>query len=93
MTREETFHRALFVWGWEAQMDMVCEECAELIAAVCQARRGRATVADLASEVADVEIMCGQMRAMIGADHVDAAVEAKMERLRDRLSNCPDGPR
>lgn len=75
---------ALEKWGRDAQLTMAMEECAELIDAIAKHLRGRQS--DLAGEVADVEIMCEQMRVIIGEDHVNAAKEKKVRRLRIRLS-------
>lgn len=76
---------ALVTWGEESQLDMAIEECAELIAAIQQQRRGRVARQEVAAEVADVEIMCQQLRVVLGDDAVDNAKHLKFERLRSYL--------
>lgn len=82
---DDTLEAAIQKWGKEAQMDQAIEECAELIVALRHLRRGKATPEQVASEVADVLIMVGQLRIMLEYALVDRAVRAKMERLEERL--------
>lgn len=77
--------RALGRWGHQSQIDMVLEECGELIAAVNRHRRGRCSLADLAGEVADVEIIIDQLRIILGDGLVDNAKRSKLRRLAARL--------
>jgi len=78
---------AIAKYGKEPQWRQLQEECAELIAAVNRFMRKREAALDnLIEEVADVEIMLKQARLLIGNDDlVDAAVEKKIKRLRERL--------
>ena len=76
---------ALSKWGYSSQIDMAVEEAAELIQALHHHRRGRCTNEVVASEIADMTIMCGQLRLIFGAEEVDAAIAAKLERLGRRL--------
>jgi hypothetical protein len=78
---EDLFRRALALWGTDSQLGMVQEECAELIAAVSQYKRGRISEERLAEEVADVTIMVAQLRLLLGGGVVDRAVEKKLLRL------------
>jgi NTP pyrophosphatase (non-canonical NTP hydrolase) len=55
------YHSALQRWGIEPQLKMAIEECAELIQAICHTDRNRPDKCNLAEEIADVEIMCGQL--------------------------------
>jgi NTP pyrophosphatase (non-canonical NTP hydrolase) len=75
--------RAIRRWGVDAQVGMAIEECAELIVALRHVDRGRE--ADVASEVADVLIMCAQMACIVGIDKVASEVERKLSRLSERL--------
>ena len=75
--------KAVCEWGKTAQVDMMIEECGELVSALSQERRGRKV--DVASEIADVMIMAEQMRIMYGAYEVDVAINAKMYRLKQKL--------
>lgn len=81
----ELYQAAIEIYGQEPQMTMVVEEAAELILAVVRRSRGRTTPADLASECADVEIMIGQVRQIIGPRLVNHAKQEKLARLESRL--------
>jgi len=83
--REEIARQAVATWGHSAQIDMVIEECSELILALQHFKRGRNTADDVASELADVSIMFEQARVMFGADAVDEARRRKITRLVLRL--------
>lgn len=77
---------AAVVYGPDAQLDMLQEECAELIAIVNRWRRRRCDREDVAQECADVEIMLMQMRVYLGDEVVDAAKREKLARLDERLA-------
>jgi pentose-5-phosphate-3-epimerase len=59
----EIYHEAINQWGEDAQLNMVIEECSELIHAIQKFRRDKAErrVEDLVGEVADVGIMLDQV--------------------------------
>lgn len=74
-------------YGTNMQMDVTQEECAELIQAISKVKREglRATTYDnFIEELADVEIMIEQMKYMI-RDDLEAVIEIKLERQRDRI--------
>lgn len=81
---EELFGKAIELWGVEPQFRCCQEECGELISAINQFDRGRGTVEDLASEVADVLITTMQLRKMIGP-LVDKTINEKLDRLDKRI--------
>lgn len=83
------FRAALAKWGEGPQLMMVIEEALELALAVARKSRGRGTVDDLAEECADVEIMLGQVRSMIGDRIVDKYKRDKLDRLRRRVEDIP----
>lgn len=89
-TDEALYKSAIEVFGADSRMRLIQEECAELIAAVAQFARGRVGVLELAEELADVEIMCGQLRLLVGPGAVEAAKRAKLERLTDRVQGGCD---
>lgn len=89
MIQTETYEgfvlkEAIRVYGPGAQREQLAEECAELIVAISHFRRGRIGHAELAEEMADVEIMIDQMRVLGGAE-IDAAKAKKIDRLAERL--------
>lgn len=58
----EIYRAAVDKWGHNSQFEMVVKECAELIAALKRLQRNRTDLMPLLEEIADVEIMSGQMR-------------------------------
>lgn len=86
MSEDKLCGEALALWGPLAQMGVAMEECAELIVAINQLLRGRVEHDAVAEEVADVEIMCKQLRLIVGNELVDTAKEKKLVRLRDRIA-------
>ena len=72
-------------WGVDAQMDMLTEECGELIVATNHYRRGRISVDKFLEEVADVEILLEQMRHIFGDKHVEAAIDRKLQKYLKHL--------
>ena len=76
-------------WGIELQLDMMVEECAELIQAIIHLKRGGNTE-QLIEELADVIIMTRQMTKLYGHEQVGNAVQSKLERLQRRLKEPTD---
>lgn len=77
---------ALDTFGLEKQVDMCIEECAELQNALMKFRRGRATLEDVRTEIADVQIMCDQMSIAFGEKETLVEKCGKLERLAHRIS-------
>ena len=73
-------------WGRAPQLDMVAEECAELIAALNRCKRGRVGREVVAEEAADVYITLEFVRLWLGDESVDAAIARKLERLGKKLN-------
>lgn len=93
----ETLERAVYTWGPLEQLRMLGEEALELALACRHVDREREDAwENLAEEVADVQIMLGQLTAIAervdkpGLEHaVRVRREAKLERLRERLLQYP----
>ncbi len=91
--------RALKEWGETSQVDMAIEEAGELIVAIQKYfKRYSSTtqqleqkLKNLATEIADVEIMCDQLRCIIGDQLVNDEKESKLERLERRLTEWERG--
>ena len=84
MTSEDErdiFRRALAVFGAESQWGMVVEETSELNAKINQHKRGRASVDQVAEEVADALLVLEQARMMVGEARVDRIRKKKLEKL------------
>lgn len=86
MESVEIYKAALEKWGVADQTSMAIEEMAECMVAINHAKRGRIAASSLASEIADVEIMMGQMRFLVGSELVDREKKKKLKRLLERIS-------
>ena len=85
--RIETYKEAISKWGEDAQINMLYEECGELLTAVARFRRGRMNHQDVMTELADVSIMVEQLAAFYGTDRFEAEKERKLERLKNKLES------
>lgn len=85
---EDLYKQALELLGEQSQVDMVIEEIGELLSAMMKFRRGRIHIADLASEIADVEITIEQLKYIIGKEGIgmiEAFKDTKLKRLLERI--------
>lgn len=84
--KQNLLKAAVDKWGSSPQIDMLVEECGELIVDLQHYKRGRVAWDKIAEELADVRIMMGQIEliANIGA-LVDAKENGKLKRLEQRL--------
>lgn len=82
--------KALYTFGVGAQTTIAMEELAEASAALSQVLRGRISSQEVASEIADAQIMLEQMQISYGiADcEVEAVRQQKLERLARRLEEA-----
>ena len=83
--RKKLYEKAIASWGINAQVDMVFEECGELVSVLAKDRRGRVSKEEILTELADVTIMCEQLATVLGYDDFEAEKERKLERLGQRL--------
>lgn len=82
----DLYQLAIDRWGVDAQLTVVIEELSELAKEICKLKRGFDNLEGLAEEIADVEIMCEQLRFIIDKDFkINAYKQAKLKRLADRL--------
>jgi NTP pyrophosphatase (non-canonical NTP hydrolase) len=81
--RIDLYKEAIAKWGEEAQVDMLNEECGELITAVAQFKRGRTSHHDVMTELADVFIMVEQIATMMNYEDFERELDRKLVRLRD----------
>lgn len=79
---------AIDTWGIEAQVGMAEEEMGELSVALHHFRRGRATMDDVRTEIADVLITAAQLAIIFCEDEVSAEMNRKLERLKQRLEKA-----
>ena len=67
------------------QINMMIEECAELIVELRHFRRGRGSGLAVCGEIADVEIMCAQMRVIFGSTRVNRVKVLKLQKLKELI--------
>lgn len=84
--RRAVYRRAIETFGEDAQLWMVIEEMSELAKEICKFQRGKRCPADIADEIADVQIMLEQATMIFGVgDLVRKHMDQKVERLRERV--------
>lgn len=77
---------AIDTFGIKNQLDMLQEECAELIVAISHYKRGRpGSSINLSEEIADVHIMMNQI-ILATPLSVEFFKEQKLQRLKERIT-------
>lgn len=75
-------------YGYESQIDQMCEECGEFIVARSKVRRNIPGAWDnLKEEVADLSIMVDQMKLIIGKDEINEIRAQKLRRQLERIAH------
>lgn len=83
----DLFNQAIEKWGEESQLDMVIEECAELINAIQKRRRGRGGTLEVIEEGVDVELCLEQLKLMTDSPVVwENFRKQKLDRLAGLLA-------
>jgi len=90
----ELYKRAIDAWGVDAQVEMVVEECSELILAIQKSKRGQG-IKEIVDELVDVQVMVDQMKIILEQDnrindfeHVwNTTWKYKIDRLEKRLGD------
>lgn len=86
MTNNEIFTKVIRKNGVDYQLNVAIEEMSELTKEICKFKRNRGDLDHIAEEVADVEIMCAQLRQIFCiAGMVDHWKERKILRLGENL--------
>jgi len=79
----------IFTYGAESQKDMAIEECSELTKAILKERRGKGTATDVIDEIADVLIMCEQLKIMYDCESaVNERIDYKIKRQLARIGGA-----
>lgn len=79
--------KALQKWGAGAQIAMMFEEMSELQKELCKELRGKGNIPHIAEEIADVEIMLGQMKLLYKCESkVEKEKAYKLKRLEGLVS-------
>ena len=83
------YRKAIKTWGYASQLLMAVEEMAELTQAISHLLRGRNYAeSEVIEELADVEVMCEQLRVIIDKnDKIDKIKEGKLARLSEMLED------
>ena len=96
MKEEQILIKAIDAFCVALQVTIGMEEICELIEALARLNsacnrfffRGRITMADLISELVDVEIVCNTLRILINDDTaVNHIKQCKLKRLEDRIND------
>ena len=87
VTEEQVGVKCLMLWGEKDQIRQTMEECAELIVKLAKYKRNvnGSTKEQIAEEIADVEIMCKQMRIVFSNELVDSFKIQKLAKLNERV--------
>ena len=91
MSNDQIFRAAIDKWGVESQALMAFEEMAELMQALSKNYRGKKNIENIREEIADVEIMMGQLRIMFDAIDGSETIDAIKMRKIDRLEKLIEG--
>lgn len=94
MTDFEIFEAAMDKFGFDEQLRLLQEECAELIVAASHLHRDReGAMKNFIEELVDVNIMCGELQLYLDKQGHGAEVGIthmrKMKRLFDRIKQNP----
>ena len=89
----DVYQDAVDKWGVSTQVMMTMGECGELIAALNRVfNQGRNEIESVYEEIADVEIMLGQLRCIFGDDKIDKIKSDKINRLAGILDGTVSNP-
>jgi len=82
---------AINTYGVEHQKRKCLEELGELIAEIAREHEDRGGADRVREELADVIVMCEQMRIIYGGSLTDEWIQRKLERLRNRIHGLTEG--
>ncbi len=75
-------------YGYESQMDMLCEECGEFVQARNKLRRNvNGAYQNCLEEIADIAIMVEQMKLICGVDRIEQIINEKLDRQIQRIKD------
>jgi hypothetical protein len=82
------YKKAIATWSQGSQIIITFEEMAELQKELCKCLRGEANTGHIAEEIADVEIMLGQMKLLFDIEEmVESYKRHKLIRLGERIED------
>ena len=84
--RRPVYQNAIALYGAEMQIVVAIEELSELAKELCKAMRGNVRTGAICEEIADVAIVIEQLQLIFSTgDGVDSQMDAKVQRLKERL--------
>ena len=89
MIRRKDLQKIVAHYGNIAQVIVLIEEMSELTKAITKAMRGKENKADIAEEIADVQIMLDQAKLIfkINKETMDTFINYKIDRTLERIAN------
>lgn len=85
---DERIRRIAEYYGYESQMDMLCEECGEFVQARNKLRRNvDGAYQNCLEEIADIAIMVEQMKLICGAERIEQIMNEKLDRQIQRIKD------
>lgn len=84
VTKQNVFKETIKTWGLDGQINILMEECGEIITAANHWRRDRISFEDFLEECADAKIVIEQMR-QLDQKKFDSIYEKKLQRLIKRV--------
>ena len=88
LTDEQCYKKAIEVWGINAQLNMLNEECAELIVSINHHRRGRTDINPVIEELVDAELMIEEIKTSIDPELYNLWRDTKMKKFRKQLGKA-----
>ena len=87
---DSLLEKAIEKWGFDAQCEMIIEECLELALALQKMKRRRGDkeqkYKNTIDEIADVKIMIRQAERLFDSELINERVDFKMNRLKERIN-------
>jgi len=89
MKKGNIYQEAIKKWGINFQLDVLVEECGELIHSVMKFRREKSlgNFIHFVEEIVDVEIMINQIKTMLSTSVYEEIKKEKINRLKELLKN------
>lgn len=88
MNEEEVYRKAIKHWGKDLQLIMIIEEMSELQKEICKYFRNKKDINNISLEMADVEIMLGQLKILFDNHNlVNGYKNQQLNKLKRMLHN------
>lgn len=87
-TQKDLCKVAVGFFGINHQKMKAVEEMGELITVLGRETDKKVPVEDVITEIADATIMLQQLSIIYGQDKIDAEIERKLDRLKERIKHC-----